>query len=425
VLKYYTKGFYEIMWGGSSMKHLKTLALVLTVLTCVCIGDITTLKAEPQYGPQISVVLPERGEGLARLSLGELGRAVLRAEQRLGFGSGEESSDCKRPLAPAHFRDEQKSLDPIVRDLFQMLARRDDLIRKIDNFRQARLVLEKVLAEARGSQYTSAMQLAVTMLVEADPRLTQQGSMQEKTLKESGERDKKAIKDAKNTEEKARKDLMELEATQRRAEEEINRIQEEFDQRLAPRDDNSLTVFQRLIAYGEQRQADHFESEILRLEDLAMKGRFKLEFVGELIRVPPQRFATLKWELENMTSRGDSGRVQLLLAQGADICQPPGHYSPLALAKIFGEARTARALRGHRGTVTVPWDPYREESPRQVVAMLDNQLARVQSFLSSVRMMKGGGAAEQPEYYTASLRYWGCRISALKSAYPRPFHTSR
>jgi hypothetical protein len=407
------------------MKYRKTLALFLTVLTYACIGDITTLRAEPPYGRQTSSILPERGEGLARLSLGELGRAVLRAEQRLGFGTGEESSDCKRPSTPSRFREEQRSLDPIVRDLYQMLARREDLVRKIDNYRQARQVLEKILAEARGSQYTRAMQLAVTMLVEADPRLTQQGSMQEKALKDSGERDRKAIKEAKGAEEKARKDLMELEATQRRAEEEINKIQEEFDKILAPRDDNSLTVFQRLIAYGEQRQADHFESEILRLEDLAMKGRFKLEFVGELIRVPPQRFATLKWELENMTSRGNSGRVQHLLAEGADICQPPGHYSPLALAKIFGEARTGRALRANRGTVTVPWDPYREESPRQVVAMLDNQLARVRSFLSSVRMMKGGGAAEQPEYYTDSLRYWGCRISALSGAYSRPFHTSR
>lgn len=405
------------------MKHHKALALVITVLTCACIGHITSLRAEMPDGFEMGSVLPQRGEALVRLSVGELGRAILRAEeseQRTESLAKPETPDCKEPSAPDYVLDERKRLDPIMTKLSSLLAQRDGLIRKLEEYRQLRLDLQNLIAGQKATEARLRMAIAIALLLEGDPLFTKQGSQQEAALKQGADKSKKQMADVQLDQEKARERLVQAELAQKATETEINVLQEEIGKALAPRDDSYLTVFQRLLAYGQQAYADSFEAQALRPEQMALLGKFHFDFVKELERIPPQRLATLKSEVENMTSRGDFGRVQQLLAYGAGIYQPPGEYSTLALAQIFGQVNIARSLRANGATVTVPWDPFREEPSRHMASMLESQFARVQGFLSSVKMTKRGDDKE-PEYYAELLRYWGCRLSGLTGGTYVPF----
>ena len=170
---------------------------------------------------------------------------------------------------------------------------------------------------------------------------------------------------------------------------EISKLEGEYNNTLLEKDNRARSWLQRAVIYDNPNF---------------------VEFLKKQVRLGNQ--ATLEDLLVNAVSTSDSRSVSTLLRMGARVYQPPGAYTTLALATIFREREIAQMLKKEGAVIQVPWNPIQNETPEEILNMLENQLSRVTAFVASQQTPSDSQADKT--YTELILQFNRCRLDHLK-----------
>jgi hypothetical protein len=114
---------------------------------------------------------------------------------------------------------------------------------------------------------------------------------------------------------------------------------------------------------------------------------------------------TLQKELIRSASAGNRRLATRLINMGASVYRKPGSYSALAFADAYGKGDLFRLLQQSGCVIQVPWDPYVQQWPANILRMLEKQISRVEAFTASA------GVSEHDRAVLSNLR---CRMNCLR-----------
>ncbi len=375
--------------------------LIKFSVACIFVFTISILgivavwtSAQESESQDLMRFLPRAREDIAKLSIRELGLTFADAEERLGTSSIQKSRPCKNPTPPRYYNAELELQRQAMNEIDSMDSKRIAITKQAAKLLST--ILRYMAAIKTEDQNIRSFERGIDDAIEKEHVFVMKGrpaqvSILHDRFRTSIYRAEEALEKRKEESKKDAKQLqLEIGALTDQLRTLIPRIlklERDLNDKLSEKDNKGRTWLQRAIIY------DH------------------PEFVGllkRLVQVGSQ--ATLEDLLMAAVSVGDSRSARALLRMGARVYQPPGTYTPLALAKSFGENGIGHILKQEGAVIQVPWNPMQEETSREIVDSLENQLSRVAAFFQSAPL-----SPDDQDYTMQVLQYYRCKLDYLKS----------
>jgi len=401
------------------MSTKKIFLVVFFMSLCSIALELSICRAQTAGSAEPTYLLPKDGAALLKLSVAELELAVKTIEKSVsGYSWKKDCQQCTKVtkaeildakdkkdllMAKHHTLDQIRNLIQFKRQQISSLYRRISQLREQITLKQmqqkkpAAPVAESVRIGRQHDQKEFAGALRQLMLGFAPADLAAKGIPD---LQERQDNINSGLKTL-NAEfgkpvDVSTSDLNILNAQISLTWQNIDDLEYVFFTLINMQDENGYTLLAQALVYDDDELVDKLM-------------QYEYDYPHEIPVQTYEAMGTLKRALISAISRQNLSQAERLLAKGADVGGISGKYSPLALAEIFGQARTIALLRGVGAEVQVPWDPLRTESYTARMNALEKHEDRVRAFLMSTPLESKDRVAWQE--YVDSLC---CRIDCLK-----------
>ncbi len=369
------------------------LLAVVAVVACIAL-DHHLGVAEPDSSESLSPLLPSSKNLLFSLGVAEAREAVMRLERKLlNSQEVEPSRRCEKPEPLAEIARE------IEKELAAQKAEQENLFNISERIREQEREVERLKGrqdELRGVVAEQTKKLAVAAPVQKAGGAAPGAPASARPSATPGSGTSQLDKTAK---------------------EEASSLKEELDLNRRELD----RIPDQIMSAERQSQESRRQllAEMTRTDEVGLTWRARALIADNrgllgLVRKIGGGDGALRTELVKASASGRARAVQTMLASGADVASEPGEYSALAYARVFGFAEIGHMLEKTGALVHVPWDPNRDDSVSQTTRIIENQLARLRAFSTT---LGGSGAEVGRTAYDLMLLDWiACRIEVCRTA---------